>query len=200
MILERSNWLALEAATVRPDSPVIGTLGPAGTSSEQAAVHLRAVLDPDSDPTEATADVQLYDSYEEAGEALATGEVGRLVVANAYAGINAFYMNPALDLAGAFVFDTPHYGIARARGHRVPPRPRVATHPAPVALVAELLPRPYTAQELVLTTSTSTAARAARDLDTDLALTTEQAAALHELEFISRTRPIRMLWSVFVNR
>ncbi|GAB2950920.1 MULTISPECIES: hypothetical protein [Streptomyces] len=200
MILERSHWLGLEAATVRPATPVIGTLGPAGTSSEEAATHLRAVLDPDGDPTEAAADVRLYDSYEEAGEALTAGEVGRLVVANAYAGVNAFYMNPALELAGAFVFDTPRYGIARARGRWVPPRPRVATHPAPAALVAELLPTPYTAKELVLMTSTSTAARAARDLDTDVALTTEPAAALHELEFISRTRPIRMLWSVFVNR
>jgi prephenate dehydratase len=200
VILERSNWLGLEASTVRPDSPVIATLGPAGTSSEQAAVHLRALLDPDGDPTEAPADIQLYDSYEEAGKALATGEAGRLVVANAYAGINTFYMDPALDLAGAFVFDTPHYGIAQARGHQVPARPRIATHPAPAALVMELLPTPYTAKELVLTMSTSAAARAARDLETDLALTTEPAAALHELEFISRTRPIRMLWSVFVNR
>jgi prephenate dehydratase len=69
-----------------------------------------------------------------------------------------------------------------------------------VALVAELLPAAYAADNLVLTASTSAAALAARDLDTDVALTTEPAAALHQLEFISRTRTIRMLWSVFVAR
>ncbi|MGK4584921.1 hypothetical protein [Kitasatospora sp. HPMI-4] len=200
MILERPHWLGLDTDTARPATTAVGTLGPAGTSSEQAATHLRAVLDPDGDPATAAADVRLFAGYEEAGEALRTGEVGRIVVANAYSGINTFYMDPGLALAGAFVFDTPHYGIARARGHRVPPRPRVATHPAPVALVAELLPAAYAADNLVLTASTSTAARAARDLDADVALTTEPAAALHQLEFISRTRTIRMLWSVFVAR
>ncbi|MFI8301808.1 hypothetical protein ACIGCZ_38645 [Streptomyces nigra] len=84
------------------------------------------------DLAEATADIQLYDSYEEADEALATGKLGRFVVANAYTGISVFYMDPALDLAGAFVFDTPHYGIAQACRHQAshPPGAGGASHGA----------------------------------------------------------------------
>lgn len=52
-------------------------------------------------------------------------------------------------------------------------------------------------EEILYAASTSAAAYQARRRETDLALTTQPAAKANELEFISRTRPIRMLWSVF---
>jgi prephenate dehydratase len=190
MTTEAPGWIDT-ALTDGPSVESVGTLGPSGTSSEQAALYLWAR------GGDTTPDIRLYDTYEQAGEALREGAVTHLVVANAYAGVHSFYMDPGLRFAGAFLFDTPHYGLAVAPGHTVPKRPSVATHPAPVALVGELLPEGYTVEEIQYATSTSAAADRARRRETDLALTTQPAAKLHELEFISRTRPIRMLWSVF---
>lgn len=191
MTSETPDWIDT-TLTNGPSIDTIGTLGPAGTSSEQAALYLWADRGRDVVP-----EIRLYDTYEEVGEALRARAVSHLVIANAYAGVHSFYMDPKLHFAGAFLFDTPHYGIAGAPGHPIPKRARIATHPAPVALVQELLPDEYTVEEILYATSTSAAARQVRRGETDLALTTQPAAKAHELEFISRTRPIRMLWSVF---
>ncbi|WP_030668314.1 prephenate dehydratase domain-containing protein [Streptomyces cellulosae] len=191
MTTEAPGWIDT-SLTNGPSVDTIGTLGPAGTSSEQAALYLWADRGRETAP-----DIRLYDTYEQAGLALREGAVTHVVIANAYAGVHSFYMDPTLRFAGAFLFDTPHYGIAVAPGHSIPKRPRIATHPAPVALVEELLPEEYTVEEILFATSTSAAADKARRRETDLALTTQPAAKANELEFISRTRPIRMLWSVF---
>ncbi|WP_405945457.1 hypothetical protein OG588_49195 [Streptomyces prunicolor] len=190
MTTEAPGWIDT-ALTNGPSIDTIGTLGPAGTSSEQAALYLWA------DRGKDVPEIRLYDSYEEVGEALRERTVSHLVIANAYAGVHSFYMDPGLRFAGAFLFDTPHYGIAVAPGHAIPQRARIATHPAPVALVEELLPEGYAVEEILYAASTSAAAGQARRRETDLALTTQPAAKANELEFISRTRPIRMLWSVF---
>lgn len=189
-------WLDLDPARGHP-LRVVGTLGPAGTSSEYAARHLWT-CGPENRPEGPV--VRLYDTYEEAAEALAAGSVSHLVVANAYAGVNAFYMDPSFELVGAFVLDTPHYGLARARSHRVPRMPAIATHPAPRTLVQELLPERYEVGKVVLSDSTSAAALAVTRRAVDLALTTAPSAALYDLEFVSRTRTILMLWSVFAAR
>jgi hypothetical protein len=76
----------------------IGTLGPAGTSSERAALHLWACHSWGGPP-----DIHLYDAYEDAGTALSEGAVSHVVVANAYAGVHSFYMDPSLRFAGAFL-------------------------------------------------------------------------------------------------
>ncbi|MGX2993510.1 prephenate dehydratase domain-containing protein [Streptomyces sp. JNUCC 64] len=191
MTCKAPHWIDT-SLTDGPPVETIGTLGPTGTSSEQAALRMRA--DHGGHPT---ADILLYDTYEQAGQALREGAVSHLVIANAYAGVHSFYMDPKLRFAGAFLFDTPHYGIAVAPGRPIPKRPRIATHPAPVALVEELLPAEYSAEGIQYAASTSAAAGQARRGETDLALTTLPAALANELEFISRTRPIRMLWSVF---
>ncbi|GAA3763234.1 prephenate dehydratase domain-containing protein [Streptomyces tremellae] len=186
----QQHWIGPDAEKGTVAS--IATLGPRGTSSEQAALYLWA-----DRGTSGPATIELYDTYERAGAAVFDGTATHLLVANAYAHVNTFYMSPRLRLAGAFVFDTPQYGIAVSPGHAVGSRPRIASHPAPVPLIEELIPEEYRAAELVLTDSTSAAAAKAQALDTDLALTTEPAAKANHLQFISRTRPIRMLWSVF---
>lgn len=191
MTTKAPGWIDT-SLTHGPPIDRIGTLGPAGTSSEQAALYLWASRDLDAVP-----EIELYDTYEQTGEALSERTVSHLVIANAYAGVHSFYTDPKLHLAGVFLFDTPPYGIAVASGHPVPERARIATHPAPVALVGELLPEGYTVAEILYATSTSAAAGQARRRETDLALTTQPAAKANALESISRTRPIRMLWSVF---
>jgi prephenate dehydratase len=173
---------------------VITTLGPAGTSSETAVDRLMTRLTRDGGEPARTV---LHPTYESAAGAVVDGAADLLVVANAYAHIDAFYMDPALRLVGAFHHQTPHYGIAVASEHTVPAAIRVASHPAPIPLINELLPDQHTVREVVPAASTSAAALAAVSSQVDAALTTLIAAELYGLTFISRTRPIEMLWSVF---
>ncbi|GAU65725.1 putative hypothetical protein [Streptomyces sp. NBRC 110611] len=173
----------------------VGTLGPQGTSSELAAGLLARRLAPSGGEPAA---VRLFDTYEEAGDTLRAGLVTHVVVANAYKAVHHFYMDPALALADVFVMDTPLYGIARRRDAApAPGTPVIASHPSPVPLIAELLPPEHTSHTVLAADSTSAAARAAAAGAADFALTTAPAARLHGLEFVSRTRPIRMVWSVF---
>jgi hypothetical protein len=193
--LHSTHWLDVDPSTETP-LRAISTLGPNGTSSELAARHLWTVRG-GAGPLA----VVLCDTYETAADQLRSGAVSHLVVANAYSAINNFYMDPRLGLEAAFVLDTPPYGLAAApTGPAIPRRVRVATHPAPALLVKELMPTAHAVADLVFTTSTSTAAAVAQRLETDLALTTLPAAVAHQLRFISRTRTIRMLWSVFTRR
>ncbi|MFJ2796533.1 MULTISPECIES: prephenate dehydratase domain-containing protein [unclassified Streptomyces] len=194
-MIQTVSWLRPSFAT-RCDSPIIATLGPSGTSSEVAAEVVWNSLDHD---TKSARNIKLHRTYEDAAAVLLNSDVGYLVVANAYSGINEFYMDTRLTLAGTFVMDTPHYGIVRIPGRPVPDSPEIATHPAPRALVDQLLPTRFTEPSIVQVTSTSAAAQAVLDGVTDLALTTAPSAELHGLEFISRKRVIRMLWSVFIS-
>ncbi|TLQ47177.1 type 2 periplasmic-binding domain-containing protein [Streptomyces marianii] len=172
----------------------VGTLGPQGTSSEAAARHFIRLSGSDrSQPP-----IHLFDTYEEAGAALRDGQVTHVIVANAYSAVNQFYMDPGLALTHVFVMDTPLYGIAVPPNAAVPDSPTIATHPAPEPIISQLLPRRHTTYKVIHSTSTSAAAQAVTDGTADLALTTVPSAELHGLEFISDTRPILMVWSVFV--
>ncbi len=173
----------------------IATLGPSGTSSEAAARALSTSL---LGRGHERATVALYPSYEQAARSVLDDETQLLVVANAYAGANTFYMNGALTLGAVFVKDTPDYGLASAKPVDESAPLSIASHPAPVPLIAELLPDGMTVKALLEESSTSAAAQAVVSGRADAALTTGPAAAKHGLSFFSRTRPIRMLWSVFV--
>ena len=172
----------------------IVTLGPPGTSSEAAARYLDRRLTAEHGCHSTTA---LYDAYEDAAAALCAGDGSMLLVANAYAGINEFYMDTRLSLAGAFVFDTPRYGLATLAGTKVEGQVRVASHPAPIPLIEQLIHPGLRVTEVVRVNSTSAAAAAVAKRSVDLALTTEPAAKEHGLSFVTATRNIRMLWSVF---
>jgi prephenate dehydratase len=193
-VSQPAHWLNSDDQPVIPLRS-IATLGPEGTSSENAAAYLWTVRAADI-----PADIRLYNTYEEAGEALMAGVTSHLLVANAYSGINEFYMDLRFSLAFAFLHDTPAYGLAAPAHDTVPCEVRVATHPAPAPLVRELLPARHAVTRIVYTDSTSVAAAKAHKLEIDLALTTQLAAARYNLAFISRTRPIRMLWSAFTAR
>lgn len=177
----------------------VATLGPAGTSSETAArrltSHMAAGASLRADESSST--TVLHDSYEDAANAVRNGSARFLVAANAYSNIAEFYMDPDLRLVGAFVHETPQYGIAVVDVEAVPAELRVATHPAPTPLILQLLPVGMRAREVVAASSTSMAAHAARSGAVDAALTTGPAAELYGLTFISKTRTIKMLWSVF---
>lgn len=172
----------------------IVTLGPAGTSSEAAASALATTL---ACRGHETVRVELSESYEDAAARVLAGSAELMVVANAYASVSEFYMEPRLRLTAAFVKDTPSYGLAAAKPVDAVGVLTVASHPAPVPLIEELLPAGMRVAAVVPALSTSAAAVAVADGRVDAALTTVPAAGLFGLRFFSRTRPIRMLWSVF---
>jgi len=174
----------------------IATLGPRGTSSEVAAYRVLGLC---GEEIGDGGRVRLCPSFEEAGEAVVEGSETALVVANAYSEINALYMNPALFLAGAFILPTPDYGVVAPPNAPLPLKVSIATHPAPRALIDELVPPSFLVRETLPATSTSEAALMVARGEVDLALTNETSAREHRLRFVSRTRPIRMLWSVFVS-
>lgn len=171
------------------------TLGPQGTSSEAAASHLIGYMRQYSLCDEGS--VWLSESYEGALDRLLVSSDGLLLVANAYAHVNDFYMDSRLNLAAAFVFDTPLYGIACKKEAALPSDLVIATHPAPTPLIYQLLPEDFGIKEIVNRLSTSASALAVVNDEVHAALTTAKAADAYGLNFISATRPIRMLWSVF---
>jgi prephenate dehydratase len=172
----------------------IHTLGPNGTSSEAAASFFTQWFGrryPDS-----CVQLHLCDSYEYARSSMEEHTPEVLIVANAYPQINTFYMDPRLSLVATFMFDTPLYGLV-SKGPLTKKKLTVATHPAPVLLIEELLPQGLEVGSVIFALSTSAAAAAVAKGEVDVALTTEVAAKIHGLQFISSTRPIKMLWSVF---
>lgn len=80
----------------------LGTLGPAGTSSEYVAQMMsRSVANG------ARLRIVLEDTYEACVDALTESRIDLVLVAHAYPGINAFYMHPGLEPAIVFRGSTP---------------------------------------------------------------------------------------------
>ncbi len=170
------------------------TLGPEGTSSERSAhylgnllIDLKSII---------SFEIHLCDTYEEASELILLDDFDGMVVANAYHKINEFYMNNKLKLSAAFLNMTPDYGVATNRGC-YKKKLNIATHPAPVQLITELLPSKYSIKTITLKKSTSSAAMSVVSGESDAALTTSVAAEKYNLDFITKVRPIEMLWSLF---
>ncbi len=178
----------------------IATLGPAGTSSEASAHQLGNYLTAswcDNPKASVGFDVRLFGEYELAAQSVLEGSSTLMIIANAYHGASTFYMDPHLAFAGAYCMDTPLYGVATKTGCLPAGSISIASHPAPIPLVNELLHGNTEAAEIVRYPSTAAAAAAAAAGAVDAALTTAPAASRYGLAFATRTRTIRMLWSVF---
>ena len=84
------------------DDLKFATLGPIGTSSEFVTKILCSKLKCN------TTNIKLFNTYEEAFEAVKSGFTDVIIVANAYKGINNFYMDNDIKLIATFIEDTPH--------------------------------------------------------------------------------------------
>lgn len=181
----------------------VATLGPEGTSSEQAGKFFfsQAAGRPAADD-----DVLLYGIYEEAEEAVVTGKATHLVVAAAYAGCNHFYMTNTLVPVHTsnFPMDTPPYLLAaRTRRCQLPDAVRVATHQAPQEVIDQLLDTMDASFEwfkAMAVNSTAEAARMVANGEVEVALTTEPARLRYGLVRISPAKVIPMFWLVFVKK
>lgn len=189
-----SNWNdRLFSSLFFLDQLEIATLGPSGTSSEASAEYLLSSLKAEHGK------YLLFPSYEEAYESLVSGVSNVLLVANAYKGIDKFYMSKDIKFLFPFVFETPLYGVAKRPCEELDTgRPLIiATHHAPSSLLPWFLADFDMNYEVLLVNSTSEAAVKLQNGDVDLCLTTENAVKKYNIEFISPTRTILMLWSVF---
>ncbi len=185
--------IACQLSHVLP-SQYLATLGPQGTSSELAAEFLLSNL-----PREFAArmGVKLFDSFEAAAASVQEESCSLLLVANAYERINHFYMDSRLRVLDTFIHVTPNYGIAARQPVDTARAYRLATFPSVVPLIAELLPPGLQIHETVMAKSTSDAARRVVAGEVELAVTNESSIQQNGLHFISRTRPIRMVWTLF---
>jgi bacilysin biosynthesis protein BacA len=171
----------------------IATLGPQGTSSEATGVYLLSLLN------RKDALCSVYPSYEAAMEGVRLGTSDLLLIANAYSKIDKVYMCSELNLLLAFEHQTPVYGLAKKISYQLPEnRPlKIATHHAPSSLIPQFINGSELDYEVILVESTSKAALITQQEDTDMCVTNSNSVQAYGLEFISATRPIRMMWSVF---
>ncbi|WP_331106591.1 hypothetical protein [Archangium sp.] len=172
----------------------IATLGPEGTSSAEAGRALTTC-------SPGGGHCELFPTYEEAAEAVLGGRADYLLVANAYAHINHFYISDRLIVVGAFPFATPPYGVAVDPTRvRLASTSNLASHPAPLHLAEEWFRHSEHKPRFVTMSSTSEAALAVARGEVSACITTEVARKRTGLAFITRTKRIRMLWSVFTRR
>lgn len=170
----------------------VATLGPNGTSSYTAAVHFAKTY-PSS--------ILLFPTYEDAADAVRSApRDSALVVANAYASINRFYISHALSPIGAFFKDTPAYVVAAFDDDALDDADvTIPSHPAPQHLIAHLAARPNVT--ILDADSTHQAAALVAEGKARACLTTWIAAdlvGLKTLDVVIQTIP--MLWTVFASK
>jgi hypothetical protein len=196
MIPLGSEWIDIRRLdAIAADSGIhLATLGPRLTSSDAAAHYLVELLE---SKYGLCGEVMHFATFSEAAEAVLAGGASALLVANADNDVNHYYMDHRLALAATFVHPTPPYGLAGVPGSVLPDRCRIAVHPACIPLLDEMVP-PSQAYERVIAMSTSAAAHMVVNREVDLALTNGNAVQEAGLRFVSHTRPIQMVWSLFV--
>jgi bacilysin biosynthesis protein BacA len=177
---------------------IVGTLGPSGTSSEEALNYIKQQIQ----AKQINISVKLFDNFLALREALQNNQVDLALVPHAYDKINEFYMEPNFDLGFIFVYPTPVYGLAKKKDREIKfTGSKVVTHPAPLPLLSQLLPG-HSQQEITveLANSTSAAAQQVHQGLADLAITNEKARQSYDLEFVATYGTIPMSWSVFYKK
>jgi len=174
------------------------TLGPNGTSSEFVTKQLCQRIKCD------LSNIKLFDTYEQALENVKSGTSNVLLVANAYHGINNFYMDNHLELLATFIKNTPQYGIASRYDFDLSSIEnksilRIASHPAPTKKLESYNDGIFKNKkfDIRLFDSTSAAAKSVKNKKFDLCFTNAQAVDMYDLKFISNLTNISMVWSIF---
>lgn len=173
------------------------SLGPTGTSSEYASRYLADNTDELN--IDYPLEIALFDTYELARRELYSCNECGLLVANAYRGINKFYMDSKIHPSIVFFCETPEYGIAVNTELKLNAIESIASHPAPIDLINDLFVEDFPAENIIYADSTSHAATLVAKGAVDAALTTKPSAIKHNLSFISSTRTIPMVWTLFTN-
>ncbi len=174
----------------------VGTLGPENTSSGQTLNYLLTQWALKN----VTVQPCWFNSFTELKDSLLKNEVDLALVPHAYEKINDFYMQPEFKLKFLFTYPTPIYGLAKKKNSPLLlENCTIVTHPAPLPLLSQLLPKntDKTKINVQFVNSTSVAALKVKEGLADLAITNEKALKDYNLEFISTYGKIDMSWSIF---
>ncbi len=178
--------------------PGVGTLGPAGTTSEQALLTFDSRLREDGGPG---VDARLYDDFGEVYRALLAADVEYALFPNAYEHITDLYWDPRLAVRCSYYRPTPEYGLFRARSLPATPAAlRVSSCPAVLSLMEPLaidgVDRARR-REIITVSSTEKAARAVAEDRADVAVTNMTSAQKYGLVAASPRFAVQMLWTIF---
>jgi len=168
---------------------ILATLGPGGTCSEIVLGRHLSRFAP-------SASMRLYDSYEQAIEAVVAGDAAAAVIAAAYPRLNEFVMEVPrrVVIVDCFVAETPALVLAGPAAMQVPELSGrgVACATATVPLARTKCPNSPVYPAL----SNAHAAQAVLAGIADAAITTEPAACAAGLEIFHSFGPLPMAWVV----
>jgi hypothetical protein len=172
---------------------VLGTLGPAGTSSDLVARYLAA---------EHNLRVELHDTFDAVLDRLTRRELDFALVPSAYAGLTRFHWHRALRLRAFFPRATPVYGIATAADSRFPH----GDGPVSVAamwevrrIYAEVVPPALHGRDVdwVDASSTQHAAQIVARGGAQLAVTNAPGVQAYGLRWMATRPGAEILWTLF---
>ncbi len=180
----------------------IGTLGPNGTSSEQALKYLISNIPNYSHKIEF--EKHLMNNFRNVYESLNEGLINYALIPTAYERITDFFWNNNFINNLNFIFPTPEYGIACKNNYR-PIRNRkirIACCPAVENIIAYLSNGELQDDQIerIKTNSTTEAVICLINDDADLAITNKTSLDIYsdrDIKFISKTYNANIVWALF---
>lgn len=186
------RWRTLTDRWSERPGTSIGTLGPAGTSSQLAAAPIAARYG---------LRVELFPSFDDVLEHLIERKVELALVPSAYRGLTRFHWHRDLRLRAYFPEATPDYGLAAPADGTVP-----TAGPVSIASMWEvrwmydqLIPEDLEDRDVrwVDADSTQHAAAIVARGGADLALTNAPGRAAHELRWLATRPGAEVIWALF---
>ncbi len=166
----------------------IGTLGPPGTCSENAAKYFM-------NNENIKGRISLYKTFEESIEALKWRDEDIAIIPSAYVDFAdiVFENLGKIEIVKSFIYYTPKLVIAQNRDFFNEKVEKVATHPSPSNLIASY----YKDAELIYTRSNSESAILLKDKKVDACITTEKCVIMYDLKVVKDFGNIPMSWNIF---
>ncbi|MFF0608080.1 hypothetical protein ACFYUD_05350 [Nocardia tengchongensis] len=190
-----ARWTGL-AVSWGHRSATVGTIGPAGTSSDVVADLLVRHFG---------MRVRLFTTFDDVLAAVTAGAVDLALVPSAYHGITGFHWHPGLRLLAYFQHATPEYGIV-CRSPEQQPDPAADTLTVASMwevrdLFAELAPAALAERTVhwLDAESTQHAARLVAEGACDLGITNTPGVESNRLSWIAKRPGAEIVWSVFEN-
>lgn len=193
----------IQQAVAENDQIVITTLGPEGTSSEQAAKYLIDQFKQIN--SDCIFRINLINNFIDIFYYLENTKEGYVLIPNAYENINDFYWNPNFANVLNFLFATPKYGLIKKVNNSCLEKRKLKIASCPAVqgiykyLMEELLQKKKI--EILKTNSTVETIKYIIEEKADIGITNESAFASHayanEIEFISKKYNATIVWSLF---
>lgn len=180
----------------------IGTLGPKGTSSEQALKYLLTVVKKYNHQIKF--DKMLINNFTDVYKKLEKGLIDYALVPTAYERITDFFWNNHFINNLNFIFPTPEYGMVCKNNYKPVNnrKVKIACCPAVENIIGYLSDGKLGEEQIerVRTNSTTEAVLCLINNDADLAVTNKTSFELYsdkDIKFISKTYHSNMVWALF---